>query len=308
MKNDGLSGRDVLAALAVVFIWGINFVITKFALRDFTPFQLGTVRFTLALLPLAFFIRPPRVHWKWVALYGALQGVGQFGFMFVAIKVGLPTALGSVLLQTQVFFTALFGFFVLRERVNRQLQVGLLLAALGLVCFALNYVRPGAGGSGASTPLGFLLILCSASMWAASNIIVRRIQRQYSDYSALAFVVWSSAAAILPFAALSYFFDAEALRWHWLDAHWTSWLSVLYLSWMATLVAYSLWTGLLKRHPANKVAPFSLGVPVVGLATGMIVLGEVITAWQWAGIALVAAALGCVMLGGLYRRGDRNAA
>lgn len=297
-KTSALTGRDLLAALTVVFIWGINFVITKFALRDFTPFQLGTVRFTLALLPLVFFIKPPAVHWKWVVLYGLFQGVGQFSLMFTAIKVGLPTALGSVLLQTQVFFTALFGFLLLREHVNRQLQIGLVFAALGLVCFSLNYVSPGAGGSGASTPLGFLLILGSAAMWAASNIIARRMQKQYAGYSALAFVVWSSAAAITPFAALSYFFDAEAVRWHWLDAPWSSWLAVAYLSWIATLAGYGLWTALLQRHPVNKVAPFSLGVPIVGLATGMIVLGEVITPWQWAGIALLGSALACVMLGG----------
>ena len=54
---------------------------------------------------------------------------------------------------------------------------------------------------------------------------------------------------------------------------------------------------MLKRHSANKVAPFSLGVPVVGLSAGMLVLGERISAWQWAGIGLVGAALACVMLG-----------
>jgi O-acetylserine/cysteine efflux transporter len=297
-KTSALTGRELLAALAVVFIWGINFVITKFALRDFTPFQLGTARFTLALVPFAFFVKPPAVHWKWVTLYGVFQCVGQFSLMFIAIKVGLPTALGSVLLQTQVFFTALFGFVLLRERVSRQLQIGLVLAALGLVCFALNYVQPGARGSTASTPLGFLLILGSAAMWAASNIIARRMQEQYAGYSALAFVVWSSAAAILPFAALSYVFDSEAVRWHWMDAPWTSWLAVVYLSWMATLAGYGLWTALLQRHPVNKVAPFSLGVPIVGLAAGMIVFGEVIAPWQWAGIALLGAALACVMLGG----------
>jgi O-acetylserine/cysteine efflux transporter len=58
-----------------------------------------------------------------------------------------------------------------------------------------------------------------------------------------------------------------------------------------------MWTNLLKRHPANRVAPFSLGVPVVGLAAGMLWLGESITAWQWAGIALVVMALACVMFG-----------
>ena len=299
MKSSALTGRDLVAALAVVIIWGVNFVITKFALRDFTPFQLGAARYAIALIPFVLFIKPPRVHWKWVVLYGLFQGLGQFGLMFIAIQIGLTTALGSVLLQTQVFFTALFGFVLLRESASRQLQFGLVLAALGLVCFVLNFVQPGASGSGASTPLGFVLILCSAAMWAASNIVVRRMQKEHPDYSAIALIVWSSAVAVLPFMALSYFFDSEAARWHWLQAPWTSWLSVVYLSWMATLVGYGLWTMLLKRHPANKVAPFSLGVPVVGLATGMIVLDEVITPWQWAGTGFLVAALACVMLGGL---------
>jgi O-acetylserine/cysteine efflux transporter len=78
---------------------------------------------------------------------------------------------------------------------------------------------------------------------------------------------------------------------------WTSWLAVAYLGWIATIWAYAMWTGLLQRHPANRVAPFSLGVPVVGLTAGMLVLNETITAWQWAGIAFVVAALVCVILG-----------
>ena len=305
MNSQRLSGKDLASALAVVFLWGINFVIMKFALRDFTPFQLGAARYVLAVLPLALFIRPPAVPWKWVVLYGLFQGVGQFGILFFALKVGMTAALASVLLQTQVFFTALFGFVLLRERASKPLQIGLVLAALGLTCFAMNYVYPpvsspvsGASSINATTLWGFVLTLCAASMWAMSNIVARRAQQASSDYSPIAFVVWSSSVAVLPFMALAWLFDPEAVRWNWLNARWSSWAAVAYLGWMATIVGYSLWTGLLKRHPANRVAPFSLGVPVVGLTTGMLVLGESITPWQWAGISLVVAALGCVMLGG----------
>lgn len=170
------------------------------------------------------------------------------------------------------------------------------LAVLGLSCFAINYMLPGAGAG--TTVGGFALTLCAAAMWAASNIIARRVQQDGSDYSPTAFVVWSSSAAVLPFVLLSLAFDAEAVRWQWMDARPTSWLAVAYLGWVATLVGDSLWTGLLKRHPANRVAPFSLGVPIVGLAAGMGVLGERITPWQCGGIALVVCALVCVMLGG----------
>jgi len=302
MRSPALTGRDLAAVLTVVLVWGVNFVVMKFALRDFTPFQLGTARYVFAVLPLALFLRPPNVPWKWVVLYGAFQGVGQFGILFMALKVGMTAALASVILQTQVFFTALFGFVLLHERASRPLQAGLMLAALGLSCFALNYVNPGLGAASATTLSGFVLTLCAAAMWAMSNIVARRVQQVATDYSPLAFVVWSGLVAVLPFATLSYGFDPEAMRWQWTAARWSSWLAVAYLGWVATLLGYSLWTGLLKRHPANRVAPFSLGVPVVGLATGTLVLGEAVTPWQWAGIALVVAALACVMLGGLVRR------
>ena len=297
MNAERLSGRDLAAALAVVVVWGVNFVVMKLALRDFTPFQLGTARYVMAVLPLALFIRPPAVRWKWVVLYGLFQGVGQFGILFLALRVGMTAALASVLLQTQVFWTALFGFMLLKERASRPLQVGMVLAALGLFCFGANYLHPD-DMTGATTLLGFMLTLGAAGMWALSNIVARRTQQVSGPYSPIAFVVWSSSVAIVPFALLSWAFDPEAVRWQWTGARATSWLAVAYLGWVATVFGYSLWTGLLKRHPDNRVAPFSLGVPVVGLATGMLVLGEVVTPWQWAGTALIVAALVCVMLGG----------
>ena len=290
-----LSGRDLVAALAIVFIWGMNFVAMKFALRDFTPFQLGAARFVFAALPLVLLVKPPRLHWKWVLLYGLFQGVGQFGFLFTALRVGMTGSLASVLMQTQVFFTAIFGYLLLRERPSRPLQWGLLLAALGLACFSANYLSP--QGSSATTAWGFVLNLCSAAMWAASNIVARKAQRASAGFDPLSFVVWSSVVPVLPFALLTLAFDDPATRWHWTAASVTNWIAVAYLGWMATVLAYGMWTGLLKRHPANRVAPFSLGVPVVGLAAGLLLLGETITVWQWAGIALVVAALACVMLG-----------
>ncbi|HXE22202.1 MAG TPA: EamA family transporter [Rhodoferax sp.] len=304
MTQPRFSQRELLAALAVVTIWGLNFVAMKFALRDFTPFQLGAARFAAAVLPLAFFIRPPRMHWKWVVLFGLFQGLGQFGFLFMALKVGMTAALASVLAQTQLFFTAIFSFVLLRERPTRALQVGLLLAALGLVCFAMNYVAPQSGGAHATTALGFVLSLGAAAMWAGSNIVARKAQQATPQFDALAFVVWSSLVPILPFIALTLMFDPGATRWahlaRWRAVPGSTWLAIAYLGWAATILGYGLWTNLLKRHPANRVAPFGLGVPVVGLAAGMLVLGETVTAWQWAGIALVIAALACVLFGGPF--------
>jgi len=300
--------RDLLAALAVVVIWGVNFVAMKWGLEFFTPFQLGALRYVCAALPMVFFVRAPRLHWRWLVLFGLFQGVGQFGFGFFAFKMGMTAALASVLMQTQVFFTSIFAFLVLHERPGRPLVVGMALAAVGLLCFAMNFIGPGATGTGVggATLLGIGLTLCAASSWALSNIVTRLAQKDAPGYDPLSFVAWSSLVPILPFTALSLLTDADMGRWlhagTWTALPAVAWGSVAYLGWVSTVVGYGLWTSLLTRYPANRVAPFSLGVPVVGLAAGMLVLGERVTAWQWAGMACVVLALMCVVLGPRWAR------
>ncbi|MCT9809192.1 EamA family transporter [Acidovorax sp. Be4] len=293
------SGRDLLAALAVVVIWGLNFVAMKWALLDFTPFQLGVWRYVFAALPLVLVVRRPQLPWRWIVAYGLCQGVGQFGVLFIALQVGMTAALASVLMQTQVFFTALLGVLLLNEHLSRPLKWGLVWAAMGLGCFAMNYL--GGAAAAGTTFLGFVLNLVSAAMWSASNIVARRAQQVAGNYDALGFVVWSGVVPIVPFALLSLCFDPPALRWQWLNAPLASWLAVAYLGWCATITAYALWTGLLKRHPASRVAPFSLGVPVIGLVAGMGMLGEQVTPWQWAGGACIVMALVVVMFGARWQ-------
>ena len=299
-------GADLLAALGVVVIWGLNFVAMKFSLREFTPFQLGTLRYLFAVLPLVFFIRKPALSWRWLVPAGLAQ-LGQFGFLFVALDVGMTAALASVVLQTQVFFTTLLGVLFLNERLSGPLRLGLALAASGLGCFALNIAGGGGAVGGGITLLGLGLNLASAAMWAASNIVVRRAQQAHPGYDPVGFVVWMSLVPILPFAAMAWFFEPIATRWQWTHASLGAWAGAAYLGWFATVAAYGLWTGLLMRHPANRVAPFSLGVPVVGLAAGMLLLGERVAPLQWAGSACVVAALGVVMFGARLARRWRPA-
>ncbi|AVO43132.1 EamA family transporter [Simplicispira suum] len=297
-----MGALDLLGALAVVIIWGLNFIAMKWGLESFTPFELGAVRYMAAALPMVFLIRPPRIGWRWVVGFGMFQGVAQFSFGFFALKLGMTAALASVLMQTQVFFTALFGFIALGERPSRPLLIGMALAGVGLVCFGMNFIGPEAGSAGGATLIGIALTLCAAASWSVSNIVARMAQRAAPGYDPLAFVVWSCPAPILAFVALVAITEPAAGRWldasTWAALPAVAWGSVAYLGWMATILGYGLWTRLLTRHPANRVAPFSLGVPVVGLAAGMLVLGEVVTPWQWAGTAFVVAALVCVVLGG----------
>jgi O-acetylserine/cysteine efflux transporter len=286
------SSKDYVAALFVIVIWGINFVVMKYGLQSFTSFQLGAARYFFAAVPLIFFVARPALPFKFVVMYGLLQGVGQFGFLFTALHVGMTAALASVLMQTQVFFTAIIGWLVMREQLSRQQQIGLALAALAIVCFGMHFTDVAPTALASVTVLGFLLCLCGASLWAASNIVARKAQGTNPDFSALGFVVWTSIIPIVPFVLLSYVFDAPSSRANWFNPSLVSVIAAAFLGLLGSSLAYTLWTQLLKRHSANRVAPFSLGVPVVGLAAGMWLLGEEVSRWQWAGIVFVIAALG----------------
>lgn len=285
---------DLAGLLVVVVIWGLNFVVMKVGLAHFTPFQLGAGRFAFAFLPLALRVPVPRVRRRWLLAFGLAQGLGQFGFLFVALQIGMTAALASVMLQTQVFFTAGLGMLLLGERIGVPLRVGFGFAAAGLACFAANtLLHATTNVSG----VGLLLTLMSAAMWATSNIVVRLAQKESGGFDALGFVVWSSAVSILPFLLMSWSFDPPAAQANWSHAPWQGWLALAALGWLATSLAYGLWTGLLKRYPASRVAPFSLGVPLIGLTAGIFLLGEVVAPLQWAGAVLVFCALGCVLFG-----------
>lgn len=301
------STKDLLLALVVVVVWGINFVAMKWGLRSLTPFELGALRYLCAAFPLVFFVKPPKVRWRWVVLFGLLQGVGQFGFLFTALKVGMTASLASVVLQTQVFLTAVWTYVLLRDKPGRPLVAGMCIASLGLGCLLISELQ--SNGTGGTTLLGLLLVLCAATSWACSNVVVRLAQKENARYDPVSFIAWGSLMPILPFIALSSAFDGDVGKWlhasTWQQIPWLAWASIAYLGWVATIVGYGLWTKLIQRYSANRVAPFSLCVPVIGLTTGMLVLGESVAPWQWAGAALVVVALVVVVWGGQIRRRGR---
>lgn len=284
-----LSPQELLAALLVILLWGLNFVPMKFALLEFTPFQMGAARFFLAAFPLVLFVARPAVPFKWLLLFVLTQGVGQFAFLFFALQLGMTAALASVLMQTQIFFTAVMGVLVLGETISGALKIGMGIAATGLVLFVVNLLL--SSDMGSVTGVGFLLTLSAAMMWSASNIIVKRMQTPGTSYSPLSLVAWGGLLSALGFMLISLLVDGVEAQRNWLHGSLTSWISMLYLGWAASGLAYWLWTLLLTRHPASRVAPFSLGVPVVGLLAGIFVLGEQLTPLQWLGSALVMSAL-----------------
>lgn len=274
--------KDTLWALLVVLVWGVNFVIIRWGLTEIPPFLLATLRFGLAFFPAILWVRKPQLAWRWLVLYGLLNSFAQFGFLFWAMNVGMPAGLASVVHQSQVFFTLILSVWILQQRTRAAQWLGLLCAAMGLALMA--YGR--GTGQGHMTGLGLALNLSGALAWASGNIVVAKIRSAGHTPDALGLVVWSSWVPIIPFAALSWILESEQypdsaqLSWH-------SVVSVLYLAWVATLLGYALWSRLLGRYEPNRVAPFSLLVPVVGLVSASWAFGEQLNLWQWVGSVFI---------------------
>ncbi|MAE22487.1 EamA family transporter [Pseudomonas chengduensis] len=276
-----MTPKDLLLALLVIIVWGLNFVVIKVGLHGMPPMLMGALRFMLAAFPAILFVRRPQVPLRWMLAYGMTISVGQFAFLFYAMYVGMPAGLASLVLQSQAFFTLFFAALFLGERLRGSNLLGLLIAASGLVLIGLQ-------GGQAMTLAGFALTIAAASMWALGNVVTRKLGK----VNLVGLVVWGSLIPPLPFLALSLWLEgpeliSQSLRTLSLD----SLLVLAYLAFGATLLGYGLWSRLLSRYPASQVAPFSLLVPVVGISSSALLLGERLGGLQMVGAALVMAGL-----------------
>ncbi len=302
-----LTPRDLLLTLVVVTLLGFSFVPIKIGLREIPPFALAGLRFLFAAVPLVFFIKMPRMPWRMIAGYGAAIGIVQFGLAFLAIKLGMPAGLTSLVIQMQVFFTIGLAIALLGDRLRRHNLIGAIIAACGIVL--LGVLKLAAGLSG--TFIGFILVLIAAFAWSVGNIIAKRAAGEHGA-DMLALVVWSSLIPPLPLFALSYLFEGGPVAVHAvLSASALAWVCVFTLAWGATLFGFGSWANLLHRYPTALISPFALLIPVSGLTSGALFLGESLAPMQLVGVLLVFFGLAENVLGGdleaWLRRGNVSA-
>jgi drug/metabolite transporter (DMT)-like permease len=225
---------------------------------------------------------------RWLLAYGIGFGTVQFVFLFIAMDIGMPTGLASLVLQASAPFTVLLGVLLLRERISARQAIGIGLAVLGLAAIAVARAQMAA-------LLPVLLTLLGALGWAFGNLAGRLAAAP----NPLHFTLWMSIVPPVPLLLMSWIMEGPAAGWAALQAAVTleglpGVLAVGYIAVLATAVGTGIWTGLMRRYPAGVVAPYSLLVPVVGMGLAAAVLGERPTI-----VELVAAAVivGGVLLG-----------
>ena len=276
-----MSPRHSLLALLVVVIWGLNFVVIDAGLVDVPPLVFLALRFIAVCIPAIFFVRPPKIGWRNIVLIGSFLSLGQFALLYLALALGMPPGLASLILQTQVIFSLVISALFLHERPTRRQLIGTIVGMLGLIVVIV-------GHSSAAPWLPLLVTLGSALSWAIGNVLARRSKAA----SGLGLVVWSGTVVPLPALALALVVESPPVVWDALShLSLAAILSTLYTAVAASLVGYGIWNTLLARYPTSAVVPFTLLVPVVGIVAAWLVQGEVPGVLELLG--------GAVMLAGL---------
>lgn len=281
MTGQSLKPAHLALAVAVMAVWGSNFVVIKHALGELPPLLFATLRYTCVIVPALLFVKRPKVGWGNLAAYGLLIGCGQFGLLFIAMRSSISPGIASLVMQTQVIFTiglaAVFG----GERPAPAQYLGLLLSGAGLATIMIYT-------DGSITPLGLGLALAAAFSWAAGNIVARRA----GQVDMLGYVVWAAIFAVPPLFVLSWLMEGpRAMSAGVEHAGALTWAAIVWQAVGNTMFGYGVWGWLLARYPAATVAPLALLVPVFGMTSAAVFLGEPLPPWKLAAAALVMSGL-----------------
>ena len=268
-----MSRRDNALAALVATLWGLNFLAIDLGMGDVPPLVFLALRFLAVVLPAVFLVPRPQASWRVLAAVGLFMSAGQFGFLYVAMGVGLPPGIAALVLQAQVVFTIVIAAGVLRERPTAGQGVGVALGVLGLLVVAL--------GRGGDVPLvGLGLCLMGALSWGIGNVVSRAAKVP----GGLSLTVWSGLVVPVPVMGLALVVDGPTAVLEGLAAvDGTAVLATLYTAGVASLLGYGIFNTLLARNPSAAVVPWVLLAPVVAMTAAWALLGDVPTVGEAGG-------------------------
>ncbi|HLJ18818.1 MAG TPA: EamA family transporter [Stellaceae bacterium] len=257
---------DYAAALGVMMIWGVNFPMGKLGVTELPPLLFLTLRFVLVAALLCPFFPLPREKLGPVLRLALVLGSLHFSAMFTGLSL-MDAATASLLVQSQVPFAALLAAIFFRDRLGWRRFLGLTVAFAGVLVIV---GEPRFSGD----LLPPALILAASFFWSFANILIKRL----GPIDGFALSGWLALFAAPQLLALSLLIEhgqGAALR----AAGWGGWGGVIYAGIAVTVVSYGLWYPLVRRYAVNQTMPFTLLVPVFGVASSAAILGDAVS-WQ----------------------------
>jgi O-acetylserine/cysteine efflux transporter len=284
--SEHMHARQYLALLAVAFIWGINFAVVKIGLMHWPPLLFVAIRFISVALALSPFLRP-LAPGKFIHVLGlsATLGVFQFGTMFFGME-HLDAATAAIAVQIQVPFAAILAAIVFGETLHWRRILGIGLAFAGVACLAGKVHFD--NGQLAS----LALVLAASCIWGTSSVQIKLLG---DDVEVLNLNAWVALLAVPQTLVASFIFESG--QWQAIaTADLKSWAVIAYQAIFVNVVGYSIWYRMMRKFPVNQVMPFTLLVPIFGVLSGVMALGEKLTGLMLLGAALTLAGVAIVVL------------
>lgn len=272
----------------MTFVWGINFVIVKIALRFFPALMVGPLRACMAavmMLPIYFWRRrkrgPDHVPWKLSELpLIATLGVCGITLNQVFFVVGMErtsVAHGALTIALAPVMVLLLARMRGQEKITARTMGGMALAFCGVAVLNLG---PGKASQGASLT-GDLIILLAGFTFAIFAVFGKEITKRHDTVTMNTLGYAAGALAALPFIWWqARTFDLSVVPME-------GWLWLAYLAAFPSILGYLIFYYAMTFLSASRVSAFSYAQPVVAAVSGFVVLGEPVTATVALGGALV---------------------
>ncbi len=266
--------RQVLLALIVPITWGFGYALTKIGMEQFPPLLLMSLRFGIAGLILVWFTKPPWEYMKDLFIVAFIGSTIQYGLTYYGLK-GIDVSTASILVQLEGPILALLSTLILKERLGWTRALGMGLAFAGVVVIA---GEPRLSGSLDSVAL----VISGAVFWAIAQIMISRLK----SLSGITILAWVAIIASPQMLLISLAIEKD--QWHSIvNASLVDWSIVFYLSFIMTVVGYSIWYHLLRICDVSKISPFLMLLPVTSIIAGITLLDEQFTLTMGIGGILV---------------------
>ncbi len=274
MLDQKLTPLEIGAILAIVIIWGVNNAAAKLATEYMPPMMVAALRFAVAALCLAPFVRPPFPNWKALLLIAFLGGVLHYGLIYYAFSLAQDVSPVSVATQMWIPFTTLFACLGLGEKVRGPGLVGMAIAFVGVAWMTAD---PHALHDWEAIMIGIM----GAAVWALVTVIARRTAsvpplKMQGILALTAFPTMTLGSLLFETGQIEGVKSATPLVW----------ASVIWAGLLSSVLATSLLFWLVQRREAGRVTPYLLGSTVVSVLMGWLFMNDQLTPQIITGAAL----------------------
>jgi O-acetylserine/cysteine efflux transporter len=280
-----MSFRDIILALSVPLLWGIGFVVTKPGMEQFPPMLINGLRWGLSGIILVWWFPIPKKYLKSIFLVSIVACTIQYSLTFSGLNI-IEASSAVLFVQCEVPFGVLIAYFFLKEKPKLKNLLGILIAFIGLIILSGS---PNLEGK----YIGVILVLSGAFTWALGQILVKPISEKING---VVLTAWIGIFAGPQLIIASQIIEGNALH-SILSADYKAWLIVIYLALLMNALGYSIWYYVLGRYPVNTILPVMLLLPVTGVLTAIVFLGERPNIKVFIGGLIILIGVGLILIG-----------